>query len=68
MQQLFMCKTWPGSFPEKKDLEEGFHFQPTKNLICIQVLQGFSLNSWITASFRCQDTEMGQRHCEMTCS
>lgn len=63
-----MCKTWPGSFPEKKDLEEGFHFQPTKNSICIQVLQGFSLNSWITAGFRCQDTEMGQRHREMTCS
>lgn len=62
-----MCKTWPGSFAEKKDLEEGFNFQPTKNSICIQVLEGFSLNSWITASFRCQDTEMGQRHCVMTC-
>lgn len=62
-----MCKTWTGSFPERKDLEEGFHFQPTKDAIYIQVLPGFSLNSWIAASFRCQDKKMGQRHSEMTC-
>lgn len=65
---VFMCKRGTGSFERGKTWRKFIICSQQRIQFAYRCYQDFSLNSWITASFRCQDTKMGQRHCKMTCS